>query len=78
MEVRSQIQEMMDDFLGLYCNPLNRINNSLLIAPDCRGTDGLQAMADLEYLNGVAQQMEGQQVSHELTADELLAELFMK
>ena len=28
MEVRSQIQAMMDDFLGLYCNPLNRINNN--------------------------------------------------
>ena len=37
MEVRSQIQEMMDDFLGLYCNPLNRINNSLLIAPGLPG-----------------------------------------
>ena len=48
MEVRSQIQAMMDDFLGLYCNPLNRINNSLLIAPGLPGGMMGSLMSDLE------------------------------
>ena len=33
MEVRSQIQEMMDDFLGYYIPAQNHLNNSLLIKP---------------------------------------------
>ena len=33
MKVRSLIQEFMDDFLGLYISPKNRLMNSLLIGP---------------------------------------------
>ena len=34
MKVRSMIQEFMDDFLGLYISPKNRLMNSLLIDLD--------------------------------------------
>lgn len=37
MKVRSMIQEFMDDFLGLYISPKNRLMNSLLIAPGLPG-----------------------------------------
>ena len=37
MKVRGMIQEFMDDFLGLYISPKNRLMNSLLIAPGLPG-----------------------------------------
>lgn len=37
MKVRSLIQEFMDDFLGLYISPKNRLMNSLLIGPGLPG-----------------------------------------
>ena len=33
MKVRALVQEFMDDFLGLYISPKNRLMNSLLIGP---------------------------------------------
>ena len=48
MEVRTQIQQMMDDFLGFYCPELNRINNSLLIKPGLPGGMMGSLMTDLE------------------------------
>ena len=40
MKVRALIQEFMDDFLGLYISPKNRLMNSLLIGPGLPGGDG--------------------------------------
>ena len=48
MKVRSMIQEFMDDFLGLYISPKNRLMNSLLIAPGLPGGMMGSLMADLE------------------------------
>ncbi|MDR1880124.1 MAG: oxaloacetate decarboxylase [Tannerellaceae bacterium] len=48
MRVRSMIQEFMDDFLGLYISPKNRLMNSLLIAPGLPGGMMGSLMSDLE------------------------------
>ena len=76
MEVRSQIQAMMDDFLGYYCNPLNRINNSLLIAPGLPGGMMGSLMADLETNLESLNKWKVKHGEPELTQDELLVKLF--
>ena len=48
MEVRSLTQKFIDDFLGEYINPRNRLMNSLLIAPGLPGGMMGSLMADLE------------------------------
>lgn len=48
MKVRSLIQEFIDDFLGLYISPRNRMMNSLLIGPGLPGGMMGSLMADLE------------------------------
>ena len=47
MKVRSLIQEFIDDFLGLYISPKNRLMNSLLIGPGLPGGMMGSLMADL-------------------------------
>lgn len=76
MEVRSQIQAMMDDFLGYYCNPLNRINNSLLIAPGLPGGMMGSLMVDLETNLESLNKWKVKHGEPELTQDELLIKLF--
>ena len=44
----NSIQEFMDDFLGLYISPKNRLMNSLLIGPGLPGGMMGSLMADLE------------------------------
>ena len=48
MKVRALIQEFMDDFLGLYISPKNRLMNSLLIGPGLPGGMMGSLMSDLE------------------------------
>jgi pyruvate carboxylase subunit B len=48
MKVRSMCQEFIDDFLGLYISPKNRLMNSLLIGPGLPGGMMGSLMADLE------------------------------
>ena len=48
MRVRTLVQEFMDDFLGLYISPRNRLMNSLLIGPGLPGGMMGSLMADLE------------------------------
>ncbi|MGL4227028.1 MAG: oxaloacetate decarboxylase, partial [Tannerellaceae bacterium] len=48
MKVRSLVQEFMDEFLGLYISPKNRLMNSLLIGPGLPGGMMGSLMADLE------------------------------
>ena len=76
MEVRSQIQAMMDDFLGLYCNPLNRINNSLLIAPGLPGGMMGSLMSDLETNLESINKWKEKHGHPLLTQDDLLIKLF--
>ncbi|WP_280750816.1 MULTISPECIES: biotin/lipoyl-containing protein [unclassified Parabacteroides] len=48
MKVRSMVQEFMDDWLGLYISPKNRLMNSLLIGPGLPGGMMGSLMADLD------------------------------
>ncbi len=76
MQVRALTQEFIDDFLGEYINPRNRLMNSLLIGPGLPGGMMGSLMADLENnlksLNKWMQKNNKPQV----TQDELLIKLF--
>ena len=76
MEVRSQIQAMMDDFLGYYCPELNRINNSLLIKPGLPGGMMGSLMTDLEENLASLNKWKAKHNQPEMTEDELLIKLF--
>ena len=76
MEVRSKIQAMMDDFLGYWCPPLNRIDNSLLIKPGLPGGMMGSLMTDLEDNLASLSKWKTKNGQKPLTTDELLVKLF--
>ena len=76
MEVRTQIQQMMDDFLGYYCPELNRINNSLLVKPGLPGGMMGSLMTDLEENLRSLNKWKVKHDQAELTTDEILVKLF--
>ena len=76
MEVRSQIQEMMDDFLGYYIPELNHLNNSLLIKPGLPGGMMGSLMTDLEDNLRSLNKWKVKNNQPELTTDQLLVKLF--
>lgn len=76
MEVRTMIQEMMDDFLGYYIPALNHLNNSLLVKPGLPGGMMGSLMTDLEdNLKGL-NKWKVKNGQPELSTDELLIKLF--
>jgi len=76
MKVRSMIQEFMDDFLGLYISPKNRLMNSLLIAPGLPGGMMGSLMADLETNLATINKSREKNRELPLTLDDLLLRLF--
>ena len=76
MEVRSQIQEMMDDFLGYYIPKLNHINNSLLVKPGLPGGMMGSLMTDLEDNLKSLNKWKVKNGQPEMSTDELLVKLF--
>lgn len=76
MKVRSLIQEFMDDFLGLYISPRNRMMNSLLIAPGLPGGMMGSLMADLETNLESINKYKAKRNLPFMTQDELLIKLF--
>ena len=76
MEVRTQIQELMDDFLGYYIPKLNHLNNSLLIKPGLPGGMMGSLMTDLEDNLRSLNKWKVKNNQPELTTDELLIKLF--
>ena len=76
MEVRTQIQEMMDDFLGYYIPELNHLNNSLLIKPGLPGGMMGSLMTDLEDNLKSLNKWKIKNNKPELTTDQLLIKLF--
>jgi pyruvate carboxylase subunit B len=60
MKVRALIQEFMDDFLGLYISPKNRLMNSLLIGPGLPGGHGGKPDGGPGIQSGIYQQVQGQ------------------
>ncbi|MDR1723342.1 MAG: oxaloacetate decarboxylase [Tannerella sp.] len=76
MKVRSMVQEFMDDFLGLYISPKNRLMNSLLIAPGLPGGMMGSLMADLETNLASINKTREKNKEVPMSLDELLIKLF--
>ncbi|MGL5958154.1 MAG: biotin/lipoyl-containing protein [Phocaeicola sp.] len=76
MEVRSMVQAFMDDFLGLYISPKNRLMNSLLIGPGLPGGMMGSLMADLESNLESINKFKEKNNLPLMTQDELLIKLF--
>lgn len=76
MQARSLTQEFIDDFLGYYINPKNRLMNALLIGPGLPGGMMGSLMSDLENnLKGLNKWKEKNN-QPEISQDELLIKLF--
>lgn len=76
MEVRALTQSFIDDFLGYYINPKNRLMNSLLIGPGLPGGMMGSLMADLENNLSSLNKWLSKRGKPELSQDELLIKLF--
>lgn len=76
MEARTQIQAMLDDFLGYYCPPLNREGNSLLIKPGLPGGMMGSLMTDLEDNLKDLNRWKEKHGQPLMTTDQLLIKLF--
>ncbi len=76
MKVRALIQEFMDDFLGLYISPRNRLMNSLLIGPGLPGGMMGSLMADLETNLESINKYKAKRNLPFMKQDELLIKLF--
>lgn len=76
MEVRTLIQEMMDDFLGYYIPEKNRKMNSLLIGPGLPGGMMGSLMTDLETNLESINKWKEKNGKPKMTQDELLIKLF--
>ncbi|HAC22497.1 MAG TPA: oxaloacetate decarboxylase, partial [Porphyromonadaceae bacterium] len=76
MKVRSLVQEFMDEFLGLYISPKNRLMNSLLIGPGLPGGMMGSLMADLEHNLESINKTKEKKGEPTLTQDQLLIKLF--
>lgn len=76
MKVRSLIQEFMDDFLGLYISPKNRLMNSLLIGPGLPGGMMGSLMTDLETNLDTINKNKMKNNQSPLSQDQLLIKLF--
>ncbi|MCI5983477.1 MAG: biotin/lipoyl-containing protein [Bacteroidales bacterium] len=76
MEVRSLVQEMMDDFLGYYIPSRNRLMNSLLIGPGLPGGMMGSLMTDLETNLTSLNSWKEKHNQPKLTQDQLLVKLF--
>ncbi len=76
MKVRSLTQKYIDDFLGYYINPKNRLMNSLLIGPGLPGGMMGSLMSDLENNLASLNRWKAKNGQPELTQDDLLVKLF--
>lgn len=76
MEVRALTQSFIDDFLGYYINPKNRLMNSLLIGPGLPGGMMGSLMADLENNLASLNKWLAKRGKQELSQDDLLIKLF--
>lgn len=76
MEVRSLVQEMMDDFLGYYIPKRNRQMNSLLIGPGLPGGMMGSLMTDLETNLESINKYKAKNNLPLMTQDQLLVKLF--
>lgn len=76
MQARSLTQEFIDDFLGYYINPKNRLMNALLIGPGLPGGMMGSLMSDLENNLKSLNKWKEKNGKPLLTQDDLLIKLF--
>jgi pyruvate carboxylase subunit B len=76
MQVRSLTQEFIDDFLGYYIDPKNRLMNSLLIGPGLPGGMMGSLMADLEKNLVSVNKAREKNGEDAMSQDDLLIKLF--
>lgn len=76
MEVRRLTQEFIDDFLGYFINPKNKIMTSLLVGCGLPGGMMGSMMADLKGVQNVINGALRSDGKKELSQDELLVKLF--
>ncbi|MDY5969230.1 MAG: oxaloacetate decarboxylase [Bacteroidales bacterium] len=78
MEARSLTQRFMDDFLGLYIDPTNRICNSLLIGCGLPGGMMGSMVTDLKAMHGAVNMALKKGGQPEVDFDHLLVQLFQE
>ena len=76
MEVRRLTQEFMDDFLGYWIDPKNRVSTSLLVGCGLPGGMMGSMMADLKGVHKAINMSLKASGQKELSEDELLVKLF--
>lgn len=76
MEVRRLTQEFMDDFLGYWIDPKNRVSTSLLVGCGLPGGMMGSMMADLKGVHKAINMSLKASGNKELSEDELLVKLF--
>lgn len=76
MEARKLTQEFIDDFLGYFMNPANKLMSSLLLGCGLPGGMMGSMMADLKGIMGAINHTRQQKGEKPYTEDELLIKLF--
>ncbi|MBP5190123.1 MAG: oxaloacetate decarboxylase [Bacteroidales bacterium] len=78
MEARKMTQEFIDDFLGLYINPANRISSSLLVGCGLPGGMMGSMMSDLKGVHGAINMALKKSGKPEVSFEELTVQLFQE
>lgn len=78
MEARKLTQEFVDDFLGLYINPGNRISTSLLVGCGLPGGMMGSMMSDLKGVHGAINMALKKAGKPEVSFEELTVQLFQE
>ncbi len=78
MEARKMTQEFIDDFLGLYINPSNRISSSLLVGCGLPGGMMGSMMSDLKGVHGAINMALKKSGKPEVSFEELTVQLFQE
>ena len=78
MEARKLNQEFIDDFLGLYINPGNRVSTSLLVGCGLPGGMMGSMMSDLRGVHGAINMALKKNGKPEVSFEELTVELFQE
>jgi len=78
MEARKMTQEFIDDFLGLYINPGNRVSTSLLVGCGLPGGMMGSMMTDLRGVHGAINMALKKNGKPEVSFEELTVQLFQE
>ena len=78
MEARKLNQEFIDDFLGLYINPSNRVSTSLLVGCGLPGGMMGSMMSDLRGVHGAINMALKKNGKPEVSFEELTVQLFQE